>query len=34
MRQELYYVGMDVHKRTISFCVKKAGLHLRSRIVV
>jgi transposase len=23
--EQLYYVGMDVHKKTISYCVKKAG---------
>jgi hypothetical protein len=27
-----YYIGMDVHKRTISFCVKRAdGYHGRPR---
>jgi transposase len=25
MRKELYYIGMDVHKRTISYCVKSAN---------
>jgi hypothetical protein len=26
--QSMYYVGLDVHKKTISYCVKGAGGHV------
>ena len=27
--QSMYYVGLDVHKKTISYCVKDASGHIR-----
>jgi len=26
----MYYIGLDIHKRTISFCVKDASGHVHS----
>ncbi len=28
MRDDMYYIGLDVHKRTISYCVKDAAGHV------
>ena len=25
LRDDMYYIGLDVHKRTISYCVKDAA---------
>jgi transposase len=29
--QPMYYIGLDVHKRTISYCVKEAGGKVHSQ---
>ena len=29
--QPMYYIGLDVHKRKISYCVKDGGGQLTSR---
>jgi hypothetical protein len=29
--QSMYYIGLDVHKRTISYCVKDGYDHLYFR---
>jgi transposase len=26
--QSMYYIGLDVHKKTISYCVKDASGHI------
>ena len=26
----MYYIGLDVHKKTISYCVKDAGGHVQA----
>src|SRR5258708_29371260 len=28
LRDDMYYIGLDVHKRTISYCVKDAAGHV------
>ena len=28
--QSMYYVGLDVHKKTISYCVKEDSGHIQS----
>ena len=28
--QPMYYIGLDVHKRNISYCVKDSGGHSAS----
>jgi hypothetical protein len=28
--QSMYYVGLDVHKKTISYCVKDGSGHIQS----
>jgi transposase len=28
LRDDIYYIGLDVHKRTISYCVKDAAGHV------
>jgi transposase len=29
--QNMYYIGLDVHKRTISYCVKDGGDAMHSK---
>jgi transposase len=28
LRDDMYYIGLDVHKRTISYCVNDAAGHV------
>ena len=28
LRDDMYYIGLDVHKKTISYCVKDAAGHV------
>ena len=29
LRDDMYYIGLDVHKKTISYCVKDAAGHVQ-----
>ena len=30
-RYDMYYIGLDVHKKTISYCVKDVSGHIQQR---